>query len=707
MAFKPLITVKISRINICFDRYCVILEVKLIEDKPGFLMNNISGLFKYLIVFSCLVASSANLIFASNLDKYNVLFILVDDLRPQLGCYGDQLVKSPTIDSLSNNGVTFDRAYCSQAICYPSRASMLSGLRPTTTNIINNGTRKLRDFDPNLVTLPQAFKNQGYLSYSFGKVFHKSDISSWSKVPIKRTNDPTRYRGYFDSLNIAIASQNSARKGNPTESLEVDDTVYTGGWSTMKAIEELRSHPRDKNFFMAMGYYKPHLPFVAPKKYWDIYDFDSIAATSLTELPLDMPPIAMTNSKEMKDYPSIGQKQIGDSVQRHLIHGYLACISYVDAQINKLMNTVRELGYTDNTIVVFWGDHGFKLGEYGAWSKHTNFEIDTRVPLLFSVPNNPYAGTRVNTIVESVDIYPTLCDLVGIKKPDNLDGLSFSTYFGTKQIPWNKPAYSIFPKADDILGHSIRTPSFRYTQWVDQSSNTIIDEEFYDHKFDSLERFSLAKKFPNNEQLVSARETLRRFRESNGSIQLKNFDTACHSPQVERFNIDYSNCDGSLIASIPDSLQNLNKVWVQNGTIIEDSNTLELENFEGSLYSVLSNGECFVYSDSVMGDAEAAKSKCVISALESPYPKTKSLEIYPNPSTGTFNFYWDSSTSKKLTISIFGQTGLMVSRKSFMATRGENKLEFNNLKNGIYYTMINDVFEGKQCLSFRKLMVNH
>ena len=332
----------------------------------------------------------------------NVLFLVVDDLRVELGCYGETRAKTPHIDALASRGLLFERAYCQQAVCSPSRTSVLTGLRPDSTKVWDLET-DFRNTVPDVVTLPQHFRQHGYHTQSIGKVFHKShmqdDAMSWS-IPSRRAPGSNWINA--TSRELLGSLQKSADKhgltgkpryyatlGPPTESADSEDDGYPDGRCTEMAIEALQrySDTPETPFFLAVGFIKPHLPFCAPTKYWDMYSREDLTLPANPLLPENCPKCAASSWGELRNYAGMPEKgPVADHQARKLIHGYLACVSYIDTQIGKLLSELEELGMDGNTIVVLWSDHGWKLGEHGLWSKHTNFELDTRVPLIFSGP---------------------------------------------------------------------------------------------------------------------------------------------------------------------------------------------------------------------------------------------------------------------------------------------------------------------------------
>ena len=431
----------------------------------------------------------------------NVLFIAVDDLRPELGCYGNAAIHSPNIDRLCSEGMAFDRAYCQQAVCSPSRTSLLTGLRPDATRVHDLQTH-FRDTVEDVVTLPQQFKEHGYQAEWWGKIYHAAllDPPSWTRQG-ERYEPVDNWRAYQLPSSNELAAQNDGG-GPPFESADVPDDAYPDGKVADSAIEALR-RLRDEPFFLAVGFYKPHLPFTAPKKYWDLYDPGSISLPEMSEPPTGSPRVAQTAWGELRAYSQIPPAgRLDEVMTRRLIHGYRACVSYTDAQIGRLLDELDRLDLRENTIVVLWGDHGWKLGDYGEWCKHTNFEIDTRVPLIVSAPGMKAKGRRTSALVEYVDVYPSLCELAGLPLPVHLQGESFAPLLDDPSLALKQAAYSQFPRPHGVMGYSVRTANHRFTAWLD-AEHRVIAQELYDHS-NGLEESINTAQTPEG-QAVSAR----------------------------------------------------------------------------------------------------------------------------------------------------------------------------------------------------------
>lgn len=420
----------------------------------------------------------------------NVLFIAVDDLRPQLGCYGHKQIKSPHIDKLANQGLRFDRAYCQQAVCAPTRASLLTGTRPDTTRVYDLQT-PLNTVSPGLVSIPHHFRNHGYETVSLSKIYHhpNEDPEAWSIAPW-RPSGPWAGRGYRDPRSIAAmqahdAAANKKKQqaglGPAFESYDVPDDGYPDGVTCNKAIDELR-RLKDRPFFLAAGFLKPHLPFVAPKKYWDLYRPGDIELPTRNSWPEDMPKVAGSDWGELRAYAGMpAQGPVDEATLRQLIHGYYACVSYLDAHVGRLLAELDRLGLRQNTAVILWGDHGWKLGDYGAWCKHTNFEIDTHVPLILSLPGQKNVGGATRALVEYVDIYPTLAAAAGLPVPEQCEGLSMLPLLDRPDRRWKSAAFSQYPRGGGVMGYSMRTDRWRYTEWIQRQSGDVTARELYGH----------------------------------------------------------------------------------------------------------------------------------------------------------------------------------------------------------------------------------
>ena len=430
----------------------------------------------------------------------NVLFFAIDDLRPEFGCYGFSDVKSPNLDRIAKRGIVFDRAYCQQAVCSPSRSSVLTGARPDSTKVWDLVTH-FRAAMPNVVTLPQHFKQNGYFVQGMGKIFHGSldDEPSWS-VPWQTPKAPD----YAVRTELPPKPRPNQKNGPAFEAGNVADDFYKDGKTANLAVETLRSRKgKPEPFFLAVGFSKPHLPFVSPKKYWDLYDPAKIQLAPNPYHPKDAPEHALTSSGELRNYIGMpGEGPVVDDLARKLKHGYYAAISYTDAQIGKVLDELDRQGLRESTIIVLWGDHGWKLGEHGEWCKHSNVENDTNAPLLLSAPGMKNAGQHCRALVEFVDIYPTLAELADLPLPAHLEGTSMKPLVENPKRSWKNAAFSQYPRGKKLMGYSMRTDRYRFTVWVGRENHSHVDSiELYDHQADPQENQNIAKA-PANAKLV-------------------------------------------------------------------------------------------------------------------------------------------------------------------------------------------------------------
>lgn len=484
-------------------------------------------IFLWLLSLGLILAACADP--ERSLDRPNVLFIATDDLRPLLGCYGEKTVRTPHIDELAARGATFLRAYCQAPQCSPSRVSIMTGLRPETTGHYSNRHGFRHQDHPDLITVSEHFKNNGYHSQSYGKIYHDGadDPTSWS-VP----SSPGREREMWEVVDEEAVAQLpfAERASVPTvirprldcpaiQAPDVPDETLYAGRMTGEAIETIR-RLKDRPFFLAVGYRRPHLPLVAPKKYFDWYPTDQIQLPRHRQPPSGVPTWSIYNSVtywsakriwgiefpkypasveealrfagfELRSYQGIPREgPIPDSLQKEVWQAYLASISYIDAQIGRLLQALEENGLAQRTIVVFWSDHGWHLGEHGTWAKMTLFEWATRVPLIIAAPGRS-PSVRVQGLVELVDVYPTLADLAGLPIPDHVEGTSMAPLFDDPDREWKRAVFSQFPRHDHSMGRSMRTDRYRYTEWEGLNGQTLA-RELYDHHADPLELVNLA-----------------------------------------------------------------------------------------------------------------------------------------------------------------------------------------------------------------------
>jgi len=473
----------------------------------------------------------------------NVLFVIVDDLRPELGCYGNPEIKTPNFDRFSAGAITFTRTFCQAAACAPSRASAMLGQRPET-----NGARALgvefRKINPDCVTMPQHFHKFGYHTVSVGKIFHNHmpDPVSFDEPDLRPPEyataemidrDPESFY-YDEELNKELAQVREKRLaenpnayaggwayGRSWEDSDAPDDAFYDGAQTALALDKLKElKEKHQPFYMAMGYYRPHLPFVAPRKYWDLYDRDKIPPADNPFIPENSPPMAINAMYELNGCYDLewvqhpAREKLPEETARLLKHGYYASVSYVDACFGRLMDGLKEMGLEEDTIVVVWGDHGWKLGEHGSWCKQTNYNIDTRVPLMIRVPGKKYAsGVECPQLTELVDLYPTLCDLTGIDIPGDMEGISLARMLENPAVPLKTAAFSQYhqkPRSTldgkRYMGYSMVTERYHYVEWFTWDNDRklrgeMVGRELYDLESDPRENISIAG-FPENKELI-------------------------------------------------------------------------------------------------------------------------------------------------------------------------------------------------------------
>jgi arylsulfatase A-like enzyme len=513
------------------------------------ILGKMINIFLVLIVLSC-QNTFAQIV--KEPKKPNVLFIIVDDLKPILGCYGDPFVKTPNIDRFAKEGVVFTNAYCQQAVCGPSRASFLTGMRPDYTGVWDLET-EMRNINPEILSMPQFFKQNGYITAGIGKVFDSRSVDenidkpSWSIPFYKKSNDyypkemgkaKGRYRGVKVLEEIEIYEKIGGAKGltgkelsnfikinaKPSvESLDIPDNAYIDGATVLHSKDILKVLKENaKPFFFAVGITKPHLPFAVPKKYWDLYNRDEIQLAEFRENANNSPLVAYHRAGELYKYTDIppiasfsdvnGGMELPFDKQKELIHGYYASVSYADALIGKLISTLESLDLKDNTIVTIIGDHGWHLGDHNLWCKHSNFEQATRIPMIFKIPG--IKASKKSVLAEAVDIFPTLCDATGIKIPEQLQGASLMPILMETKNKVKDYAVSQYRRGKNMrtFGYSIRTERYRLTLWMKDfyrlykpfDEGYIVSGELYDYDNDLLE----TENYYNSKEYVSVKKEL-------------------------------------------------------------------------------------------------------------------------------------------------------------------------------------------------------
>jgi iduronate 2-sulfatase len=408
----------------------------------------------------------------------NVLFIAVDDLRPELGCYGNTTVVTPNIDRLAADGTVFRRAYCQQALCGPSRVSLLTGKYPDQLKIWGMSAAnpiEWRTERPGVTSLPEQFRKHGYKTIGFGKIF--DDRLGLDRAVSWDSFTPGGRPTYADPENARIGKGKSPTRP-AFEQIDAPDNEYSDGSNTDSAIRTIKEHDSTQPLFLAVGFIRPHLPFVAPKKYWDLYNPDRFEVSRRVVPPEGHSEYLLSNYQEIFTYDV--PNPIPDAIQRKLIHAYFACISYVDAQIGRIVDALKQQGGYENTIIVLWGDHGFKLGEYGQWAKATNLELDARVPLILKLTKNQCpAGKSTMSLVQLVDVMPTLCEAAGLPIPESVDGMSLMPVLKNPLETIRDFALTQYPRHNKTMAYSIRTDMYRYHEVLQKPTGDTIATELY------------------------------------------------------------------------------------------------------------------------------------------------------------------------------------------------------------------------------------
>ena len=395
--------------------------------------------------------------------KPNILMIIVDDLRPQLGCYGHKETYSPNIDRIAAEGTLFENAYVQVPVCGASRASLMTGLYPTANRFVTYYSSVNIDA-PEVIDIPGHLKSHGYSTTSNGKIYHQKEdcTNSWDEI-----SRPADFRVYLDP--------DKAEASAAYEYEDVEDDAYPSGKMANKIIQDLQSAKKTgQPFFITAGFTKPHLPFIAPKKYWDLYRPGSINLAKNSYAPKGVPKQAMHQWHELrKGYGGIpAEGPLSDELARTLIHGYYACVSYTDKLIGDLLDELERLKLDKNTIVIMIGDHGWQLGEHSLWCKHALFKTSLHTPMIIKAPGFK-GGQRSASLVEFVDLYPTICDLAGLNLPGHLQGKSLAPVMNDPSI---RHKTAIFARYHG--GETVRTDRFQYSEWKGGSAM------FYDHKLD-------------------------------------------------------------------------------------------------------------------------------------------------------------------------------------------------------------------------------
>ena len=460
-------------------------------------LQEINPMFKNLYLLPFFIASCVLGAVAVAKPK-NVVFIIMDDLRPKLGCYGDPAAISPSIDALAKEGTLFYRAYCQYPTCGPSRASFLSGMRPDSTGILTN---EQRDFAPialkNTLVLNRYFANNGYAVAGFGKIYHDGPgpATGWNQPFVA-----SKWLDYVRPENKAIADNYFSPKRPKNqripaswESEDVQDDSYADGVIAREAIKSLHNLAgQDKPFMLMVGFRHPHLPWCAPKKYWDLYNRDSLPPVTNLEFPVGAPEVALNRFGELWSYANIPEnKPLTEALQKEAVHAYYSCMSYADAQVGKVITALKDLKVFEDTVIVLVSDNGYQMGDNGAWCKEVNWEVTNRVVLLVRAPGNGQPGQIINNLVELVDLYPTVCSAAGLPTPAHCEGKSLLPLINNAMAAWPDVVFNQFLRKN-VMGRSIRTDRYRFTLW-EKPDGTLMGRELYDLKNDPQGNINLAE----------------------------------------------------------------------------------------------------------------------------------------------------------------------------------------------------------------------
>lgn len=473
------------------------------------------GLPTFLIILGLTICSFNNK--ESKKEPYNVLFIAMDDMRTELNCYGGSHIKSPNIDKLANKGVTFKNAYVQQAICMASRASIMTGYRPEQHGIYTG--ESVQNLVPDVKTMNKLFAENGYEVSAFGKIYHhKIDHEKQFGDEWFDPQEKWAGRGYYTDEAIEqmrynedhqVKGRNHKNRGPAYEFADVPDSAYIDGYNTEYVMRKLQAYKKNgKPFFLAMGFHKPHLPFIAPKKYWDMYPLKTIKQPEIQNPPKNCTPYTLRSWGELRNYYGMpkNKEPVGEDTTLILRRGYYACVSYVDALIGKLLNELELLDLDDNTIIVLWADHGYKLGDYGYWCKWSNMTIDTKVPLIFSVPGME-KGVQTKALAELQDMYPTLAELCNLELPEHVQGRSLVPVLENPEIEWDDEVSSVWPHNrrtydETVMGYSIKSQRFNYIEWVELSTGEVLGRDLYDLESDPKETVNVIGK-PEYKEIIA------------------------------------------------------------------------------------------------------------------------------------------------------------------------------------------------------------
>lgn len=418
-------------------------------------------------------------------ERPNVLFIAVDDMKPLLNVYGYEHVQSPSIDKLAGQGTAFLNAACQFPVCGASRASIMTGLRPETTGVMDLKT-KMRDVTPDILTIPQHFKNNGYVTAGVGKIFDPRCVDGRQTGDAPSWTFPYMENPKSDVPEMPKDKYVAHAHDLPDEAFP-DGRILKGGLDRMRQMSAM-----EEPFFLAVGFKKPHLPFIAPQRFWDIYNPAEIELAPFQQHAVGNSGYGYTTSGETRGYDGVPDDgDIPEETQRLMIHGYLACVSWVDYLVGQLLGELESLGEIDNTVIILWGDHGFHLGDHGQWGKHTPFEEAIRTPLILVDPRRGPGGILTQAPAEFTDVFPTLCELAGLDTPSQLQGVSLAGCLDSAAT-FPRPASTAIYKSKGALGYTVRTPRYRYIEWVSNKSAEVVGRDLFDFKKDPLGKFNHA-----------------------------------------------------------------------------------------------------------------------------------------------------------------------------------------------------------------------
>ena len=594
-------------------------------------------LFILIVLVACqAVAKSAQ-------NQPNILFIAVDDLRPSIGCYGDELAITPNLDRLADKGLVFNRAYCQVGVCNPSRASLMTGQRPDKLGVWTLPIH-FREAQPLAVTMPQWFRKFGYTAVSHGKIYHNPtpDPQSWSE-PIRDLPGlpfpyPEGTREMIEAAKKALP-KNDWRKNNLrppcTAAPDLPDSKLLDGARTDMAIEDLqRLSKEEEPFFLAMGYIRPHLAWVAPKKYWDMHDPDKLPVMTDEAVNKDTPRYALHNNSELSHYVDLkdmpkpwDDETLSPEQSRKMVHGYYACVSYVDAQIGRILDALEESGVADETIIVLWSDHGYKLGKYRGWGKMTNYEIDARVPLIISTPamragDSSVAGTQTDSLAELLDLFPTLCELSGIDVPEFVDGKSLVSVLDDPKSQVHDAAVSQYYRrlnGEEVMGYALRTDTYRFVEWREFGTGDVTAMELYDHRSDPEERTNIAAS-ADQSLLDSLAETLLKTHPRKGLVMTPQIHSTVgpKSPDVKITFVNDSSGDVKIIPITSSGMRSKRGIKrLQSGKEVTRKSRVGqvfvVESEDGKIYEMHSasfpKGKVIIQGEVESKDAEDEKEK--------------------------------------------------------------------------------------------------